>query len=391
MKTILLILAFFVSEVYAQRDRPSSGRSSSRSGSSSYSSGSSSSTVSSGSWSSSSSDSSSDDSSYSSSSSSSSGGSSDWGGYSDYDSSPYYTPQEYTQRARKRLRGRNTAPILKHRYQEKRLVRSGNISGVRHYHDGAYSQRHHIVYSGPMCASSIYYSSAYSYHVTVSSGYIYNSWLMEPSLFYYSPGFHCIGNYPYYVDNGYQHRYSDVDICNYELVNLEDDSVIKTYHNMACKKGFDQCAAKRDQLNAEENSHQYVCVERASDEVASDKQDKIPALINHLTDAEIAETKLFLEMNDEKSLYKMAANEGIRKCKVVKTKKSKNKCNYLVTVGDKIYPMTDGSICSNSKETQLKRYGCNFASQRKNAVCLLSLAIAEGYCSKSAELKSKYY
>ncbi len=380
MKVILLMFIFLASEVYAQRNRPSSGRTSSRSGTSSSSSGSSSSTVSSGSYSSS-----------SSSSSSSSGGSSDYSGGGSYGGSSYYSPEEYTDRARQRLRGRNTAPILKKRFQEKRLVRSGSIGGMRDYHNGYYRRRSHVVYSGGGCFSSVNYSSIYMYQSTLSSAYYYNSWVMEPTLFYYSPGFHCVNGYPYYIDSGYQHRYSEIDLCNYELVDLDDKTVVKTYHSQSCKVGFDSCAAKRDQLNSTKYAHRYACLEKADDAISIVKTNKIPSLINGLSESEIAETKLFLEMNDDKTLYNMASDEGIRRCKIVKAKKNQHKCNYLVTVGDKIYPLGNGTVCSNSKKTKISSYGCNFSSQRKNAVCLLSLAIAEGYCSKSAEILSKYY
>lgn len=59
---------------------------------------------------------------------------------------------------------------------------------------------------------------------------------------------------------------------------------------------------------------------------------------------------------------------------------TRDKCNYRVMVGDKFYPLTDGKVCSNSKNTKLEYYGCKSASQMENAGCLLSIAMLEGYC-----------
>lgn len=374
--TVILVLTFvFVDQAFAQRNRPSSGRSSSRTGSSSGSSGSSSSTVSSGSrgsWGSSSSSSSSSSGSYSSSSSSSSGSYSS----SSSSSSGSYT-STYVSRSRNRMRGRNTAPILSQRHSEYRAISSGNVAALRAYH-GGYRVRTHVVSSYNSCNN--FYRTPLAYHSTVNSNNFYRgSWVMEPTAFYYDSGYNCMNGYPYYIHNGYRYRYSTQDICNYELVDAykEPSEVVKTYYGMACNKAFDMCAAKRDQLNAKDSFQRYICMEKVDAKVSiKDSKNNIPAMINSLKPEQIKEIQTYLSSTSAKSLFKTGKKYGYKGCKIVKSRK----CNYAVTVQGKFYPLTDGSVCSSASKSSVGAYGCTSSSQKSNASCLLALAISEGYC-----------
>ncbi len=382
--SVFVLVALFSVEALAQRDRPSSGRTSSRTGDSSSSSGSSSSTVGSGGgWSSGSSSSSGGWSSGGSSSSSSS----DWdsgsygsGGYYDYGA-------EYVNRARERQMGRNTAPILQHRIDQQwgSPITSGNVSAMHSYHSGNYRVHHHHPYSHfNNCHSGHYYGHSRDYYVGVHHGYIYQSWVFEPAPFYYDSGYNCIDGYPYYVDEGYRYRYSDVDYCNYDLVDLKNNKTVKAFHQIVCNKAFDTCAAKRDQLNQDEDVQRYVCVEKVDEDLVNSDLDEIPGMVNNLTDEEIFELSSFVSAKAPQELFKLGKNKGVGKCRIKKLKRTKNEygCNYRVEVDGKPYPMTDGSVCSNSKRTKLEYYGCKSGSQMKNASCLLSLAILEGYCQE---------
>lgn len=92
--------------------------------------------------------------------------------------------------------------------------------------------------------NAIYRNSWVRFHVNANNGY------------YYSNG------YPYFVFNGYQHRYSDVDLCNYELVDSYTNSVERSFHNLTCDQGYDLCADLRDDYNDRNRDYRYFCSER---------------------------------------------------------------------------------------------------------------------------------
>lgn len=88
--------------------------------------------------------------------------------------------------------------------------------------------------------------------------YVRTNWVMYPTL--RSNGFF-YHNYPYFVFNGYQHRYSAFDYCNYELVDGFDDYVVESFGSRICSVGYDMCADARDDLNYYESSNRYYCAE----------------------------------------------------------------------------------------------------------------------------------
>ena len=74
-------------------------------------------------------------------------------------------------------------------------------------------------------------------------------------------GYHVNNSYPYFVYNGYQHRYSTMDSCDYQLVDKYTDQVIDTYYNQTCSYGYDSCSYQRDQMNQNEYEDRYFCAE----------------------------------------------------------------------------------------------------------------------------------
>lgn len=283
------------------------------------------------------------------------------------------------------MRGRNTAPILAQRHAQYSRVRSGNTAALARYHGGRYRVFAHRRYNSfNNCTYSTgRYNAPRDYHSRVDSRMIFspvkNAWIMEPVAYTYDSGYHCINNYPYYVHNGYRYRYSPVDLCNYELVNLEHDNVkvVKTFYQVACNVAFDQCAAKRDQLNKKERNQQYICMEKIDDTLRpSDNYDNIPGMINNLTPEQIKEIESYLKNTSSRKLFKIGKKGGVNGCKIVKSKK----CNYGVEVNGVSYPAKDGSVCSSNRKSDLSLYGCQASSQKSNAACILALAIAEGYC-----------
>jgi len=75
-----------------------------------------------------------------------------------------------------------------------------------------------------------------------------------------------IDNYPYYVFNSYRYRYSQIDFCNYQLVDSWNHQVVTQYWNQQCNIGYDNCSFERDRLNTQMGEYRYFCSETFRDE-----------------------------------------------------------------------------------------------------------------------------
>ncbi|WP_372651132.1 hypothetical protein [Halobacteriovorax sp.] len=124
-------------------------------------------------------------------------------------------------------------------------------SYVRHNHSSyRYNRSHHSRYNSrrnyfrSVPYRSIYWDRWLRVRVTWNDGYYWNN------------------NYPWYNYNGYSHRYSHVDMCNYELVDGWNNTVERTYYNNTCSFGYDLCASQRDQMNSWSSDYRYFCSER---------------------------------------------------------------------------------------------------------------------------------
>ncbi len=125
-----------------------------------------------------------------------------------------------------------------------------NVTTV-HRHVAYHQIHHHRIVILPY----IYYTHLYS---NARSCYYYD-WL-----YCYTSrvnGYHIIDDYPFYVYNGYYHRYSDSDSCNYQLVDSYTRRVVKSYWNLSCRRSYDQCAMERDFWNFKEFSNRFSCAE----------------------------------------------------------------------------------------------------------------------------------
>jgi hypothetical protein len=110
--------------------------------------------------------------------------------------------------------------------------------------------RHRIVLT-----PTIYYTHLYR---NAQSCYYYD-WL-----FCYTSrtnGYYLIDDYPFYVYNGYYHRYSNYDTCNYQLVDTYTRRVVRNYWNLTCNRAYDQCSSERDYWNYREYSNRFACAE----------------------------------------------------------------------------------------------------------------------------------
>ena len=77
----------------------------------------------------------------------------------------------------------------------------------------------------------------------------------------YNNGYYFRNGYPYFVYNGYLHRYSSYDTCNFELVDGYRNATVERFNNYRCNVGYDQCAELRSRLNYQEGSYRYFCSE----------------------------------------------------------------------------------------------------------------------------------
>jgi hypothetical protein len=105
-------------------------------------------------------------------------------------------------------------------------------------------------------------SNYFNYMRSFNTNYIYRNWLMFPST--RANGYHVNNNYPFFVYNGYQHRYSTMDTCDYQLIDKNNDQVVDTFYNQTCSYGYDSCSVQRDQLNEYEYENRYFCAETNS-------------------------------------------------------------------------------------------------------------------------------
>lgn len=108
------------------------------------------------------------------------------------------------------------------------------------------------------------YRNTRDYYRTVNRSYIYrNNWIRVHVGF--DNGYRYYDDYPFFIYNGYRHRYSHVDTCDYELVDSYTGRVERTFYSYTCSNGYDMCADRRDDLNDYEWSNRYFCAERFSD------------------------------------------------------------------------------------------------------------------------------
>jgi hypothetical protein len=106
------------------------------------------------------------------------------------------------------------------------------------------------------------YNYRYNYHRTIPYRHIYhNNWIRFYVGYGYINGYVQINSYPYFVYNGYRHRYSRYDICDYDLVDSHYNEVTKTFYGRSCADSYDRCAMLRDDYNWNEYSNRYFCSE----------------------------------------------------------------------------------------------------------------------------------
>lgn len=101
----------------------------------------------------------------------------------------------------------------------------------------------------------------YDYHRTIPYRYVYwDTWIRYRVSF--GNGYVVIDGYPYYVYNGYRHRYSYYDTCDYDLVDGYSNTVEHTFYGYTCAQAYDLCSDLRDDLNYRRDGYRYFCSEK---------------------------------------------------------------------------------------------------------------------------------
>jgi hypothetical protein len=103
------------------------------------------------------------------------------------------------------------------------------------------------------------YNSRRAFNRSLNRSHVYrNRWVRWATN--YNNGYYW-DNYPFFVYNGYRHRYSNVDRCDYELVDSYDEETVRDFSGYSCNVGYDRCAEVRDEYNYDEEENRYFCSE----------------------------------------------------------------------------------------------------------------------------------
>ena len=221
------------------------------------------------------------------------------------------------------------------------------------------------------------YNNPRDYYTGVPTYYIYRRWVQYPVHYWYYNGYWEIDGYPYYVNHGYRYRYSQVDLCQYELVDANDYTTVRTFPVQACTTAYDQCAVERDQMNRSISTERYFCAEAVEkDQEVADASSYRGSAVE-MTDAKRAEIKAYLSGMNYKDIFR---DGTVGACQIVKIGGifSSSTCKYQVNVNEKAYPAVDGSVCSAPASAEA--VDCNVGNEKMNAGCILKQAIESGYC-----------
>jgi hypothetical protein len=127
---------------------------------------------------------------------------------------------------------------------------------------GHYRQNHHRPQANRYNNNQRRYQHRHDYFRTVPRNYVYNNtWLRFQVGLNYANGYTVFDNYPYYIYNGYRHRYSHYDRCDYDLVDGAQNRVATRIYGLACAQAYDQCANLRDSWNWQARGNRFFCSE----------------------------------------------------------------------------------------------------------------------------------
>ncbi len=169
-------------------------------------------------------------------------------------------------------------------------------------------------------------------------------------------------------------------MCQYDLIDSQDYTVVKTYPLQACTTGYDTCAQERDAANETAGSIRYYCAEHVEDGLQNTNTNEYSSSPVDISSEQQASIDAYLEDKSFLDIFNDGYNYGINSCVVVGLIGNEDDCDYIVKVGadEEWYPEVDGSICSDNSVAA--KMGCAVGSEEENTGCILQRAIQEGYC-----------
>jgi len=236
------------------------------------------------------------------------------------------------------------------------------------------STSHHPVHP---TRTGVRFSNPREYHSRVNRRHIYRSWIQEPVMYSYTDGYWDIDGQPYYVHRGFRYRYSPVEMCQYQLVDGEDYSVVKDYGLKSCSESYDECAVERDVFNSEVGMDRFFCAEAVEGDLQNNTADYSPTPIE-VDGGKLAKIAAYLEGKSFHDIFTDGYNGGVGECLIYRLRGNEHGCGYIVTVRDEYFPDIEGNICSASHIAA--QVGCNVGDDRVNAGCILQKAVREGHC-----------
>jgi hypothetical protein len=141
--------------------------------------------------------------------------------------------------------------------------RYGSREGWNFGRDYRYSRYNHSPYRNIPRGHYTYHSPRDFFRTVPYRNIYWNHWLRWRVN--YANGYYWSNDYPWFVYNGFQHRYSDQDVCNYELVDGRANQTMDTFYGQYCNVGYDRCAQARDNANYQAGEYRYFCSEKVEE------------------------------------------------------------------------------------------------------------------------------
>jgi len=193
-----------------------------------------------------------------------------------------------------------------------------------------------------------------------------------------------IDNYPWYIHNNYRYRYSPVETCQYDLVDSDSNTTVRTYgetNTLSCNLAYDLCAADRDAANGGVivSEERYFCAEHVSDDyVNNDDTVFDPSDDTVMSDDQMDRIEDYLAVTTDLQAYNDAVARKLGTCTVWKLRGNANGCTYSMKVNGENHPDAQGLVCSAPAQADI--IGCNVGTEKENVGCILKNAVLNGHC-----------
>lgn len=221
------------------------------------------------------------------------------------------------------------------------------------------------------------WNTPYAYHRTVLRSHIYRHWIFWAVPGYYRPGYRYMDGYPWYIYNGYRHRYSPTETCTYDLIDTSNDTTVRNFGEMSCNLAYDQCARERDAANAGNSDERFTCAEHVEDDLANNDDSTFePAEEVEVDATRAARIQSYLDTKTNMDAYNDAVAGKLGDCKVFSLRGNVHNCSFRVKIAGQNYP--DEATCSVAEQAAVMN--CNVGTEQENTGCILKDAVENARC-----------